>query len=147
MSQLCIQVMGQGMGIWIQPEPSEEMVWSFYHRKHRSFFWEYFEEYIGLADPGQYFQLHPLQFRLLFPWPRPSQGPPSPQLRWAFVALKGTPSLPSVCSRVPIYRVFSCPLLICNSWRKVRGKHFTSEKNGGSEREFIELPICYRRAK
>lgn len=83
MSQQWLQVMGQGMGIWIQPETPEETVWSFYHGKHRPFLGEYFEGHTGLADLDQGLQLHPLQLRLLFPPPRPSHNVPPSQLRQA----------------------------------------------------------------
>lgn len=64
---------GRAMAIWNPAITVWVIVWSFCHGKHRSFFWEYSEKYIRLANRGQDFQLHPLQFKLLFPWPRPSQ--------------------------------------------------------------------------
>lgn len=61
----------------------------------------------------QNFQLHPLQFRLLFPQSRPSQDFPSPQPTQGSVVLKGTPTPPSICPRIPDCRTFSCAILIC----------------------------------
>ena len=55
MSQLCIQTYGY------QQSSQNHLKWwceVSYHEKHQSFFQEYFEECIKLADPGQGFQLH-----------------------------------------------------------------------------------------
>lgn len=121
---------------------------TFPSQKLQTFFWKYFEEYIRLTDPDQNFQLHLLQFRLLFPQSRPSRDK-SPHVTStqdrSVAGSKENHPYPVLAQDLQLAEHLLAHL---DPLQELTGCHFTSEKTEGSGEEAeSDLPECDTGAK